>query len=274
MKTAVTVCVVPEMAAGPFVFHGDPAGACRTAAELGYDAVEVFAGSAAELRSLGLPALLAETGLTLAAVGTGAGLVKHGLTLSSPDAAVRTRAAAYVRDFIDAAGEFGSAVIVGSMQGRAGPDRAAAYHALRHAVSALAEHAGDRGVTLLIEPLNRYESDLLNTLADVTALAADAGAANVRVLADLFHMNIEEASMAGAVRAAGPVIGHVHLADSNRRAAGLGHTDLAAAVAALRDIGYAGCLSAEVFSAPGEDARPTAARHIQAVRRLTTGAAT
>ena len=76
----------------------------------------------------------------------------------------------------------------------------------------------------------------------------------MKLLADLFHMNIEEANLADALRAAGPHIGHVHFADSNRRAAGMGHTDFAPVVAALREIGYAGYLSAEVLPLPDRDA--------------------
>jgi sugar phosphate isomerase/epimerase len=69
-------------------------------------------------------------------------------------------------------------------------------------------------------------------------------------LADLFHMNIEEADSAAALREAGPLIGHVHFADSNRRAIGMGQTRVAPVIAALRAIGYSGYLSAEIFPLP------------------------
>jgi len=78
-------------------------------------------------------------------------------------------------------------------------------------------------------------------------------ARNVKLLCDLFHMNIEEAGIAAAVRLTGPHLGHIHFADSNRHAIGLGHTDIAPVVQALRDIGYAGYISGEVLPLPDGD---------------------
>jgi sugar phosphate isomerase/epimerase len=119
----------------------------------------------------------------------------------------------------------------------------------------------------LYECLNRYETNLCNTVAESLALLDRLETTNVRLLCDLFHMNIEEADIAAALRRAGARVGHVHFADSNRRAAGLGHTDLAAAVTALREIGYGGYLSAEVLALP--DAATAAAQTMAAFRQLT-----
>ncbi len=91
-------------------------------------------------------------------------------------------------------------------------------------------------------------------IADGAALIAGLGTPNVKLLADLFHMNIEEADLAGAIRAAGAHVGHVHLADSNRRPAGCGHTDFAPVAAALREAGYGGYVSAECLPYPDSTA--------------------
>ncbi len=248
MKSAVTICVVPEMRAGPFVYH-DLADGVRGAVEHRFDAVEVFAGSGRELAALDLPRVLDGTGLKVAAVGTGAGFVKHKLTLTDPDPAGRWRAVDHVRDFINEAAGLGAMVIIGSMQGRRQPGEPldAAAGRLTDAVGDLARHAVANGVTLLIEPLNRYEGDILNRLDQARTLAEAAGP-GVKILADLFHMNIEEPSVAGALTAVGPWVGHIHLADSNRGAPGSGHTDFAAVVVALRHINYDGYLSAEIFT--------------------------
>ena len=119
---------------------------------------------------------------------------------------------------------------------------------------------------LLLEPLNRYESNLLNTLAQAGHLLDSLRTRNVRLLADWFHMNIEESSLPDAIRGAKGLIGHVHFADSNRLAVGCGHTDAAAAVAALREIGYQGYLSAEIFPRP--DSEDAARRTMEAYRSL------
>ena len=75
-------------------------------------------------------------------------------------------------------------------------------------------------------------------------------ATNVKLLCDLFHMNIEEADIGSSLRAAGPLVGHVHFADSNRQAVGFGHTHVPPIIDALRSIGYAGYLSAEILPLP------------------------
>jgi sugar phosphate isomerase/epimerase len=109
------------------------------------------------------------------------------------------------------------------------------------------------GVPLLYEPLNRYETNLVTTMADGVKLLASLKTKNVKLLADLYHMNIEEGNLGAALREAGSAVGHVHLADSNRRPAGNGHTDFASIAQALRDINYSGYISAECFPWPDPD---------------------
>jgi sugar phosphate isomerase/epimerase len=109
----------------------------------------------------------------------------------------------------------------------------------------LGAHAAAAGVSLLLEPLNRYEDHMVNTLAEAAALIAEAGPAGLGVLADTYHMNLEEDDPGAALRAAAPVLGAVHLSDSNRHHPGRGHIDFAAVLATLRDIGFAGTLSVE-----------------------------
>ena len=109
-----------------------------------------------------------------------------------------------------------------------------------------------QGKPIFYEPLNRYETNLVNTLEDTVAFLEGAGAKSAKILADLFHMNIEEQSIPDSFRAAGSWVGHVHFADSNRRPVGCGHMDFPPIIAALREIGYAGYLSAEVFPWPNQ----------------------
>lgn len=246
MKSAVTISLVPEAKAGPFVFHDDLPAACRSAKELGFDAIELFAPGPDAVPVVELRKLLTDHGLSLAAVGTGAGWVRHKLTLTSADAAVREKAVEFVRSMIDYGGNIGAPAIIGSMQGRwgDGTDKESATGYLADALQRL----GDRA--LLYEPLNRYETNFATRLEDGVALLKRVGRPNVKLLADLFHMNIEETDLADAIRAAGPHVGHVHLADSNRRPAGFGHTDFAPVATALREIGFAGYVSAEAFPYP------------------------
>jgi len=256
MKSCVTVSLVEEARGGPFVLWDDVAGACQKAASLGYDAIEIFPPSADTLHVLPLASMLDDHGLKLAAVGTGAGWVKHRLTLVDPDPANRRKAIDFVRSIIDVAGTHGAGAIIGSMQGRYGGDVSAAdgRQYLLAALDECGRHASQYNVPLIFEPLNRYETNHVNTVATGMALIQALGNdPNVCLLADLFHMQIEETDVAASLVAAGAMIGHVHFVDSNRRPVGLGHTDFRPIIAALRAINYQGYLSAEAFPYPDPD---------------------
>src|SRR4051794_15648893 len=215
MRSAVTISLVPEARGGPFVFWDDPAAGCQKAAALGFDAVEVFPPSAGGLQAADLKRLIADHRLGVAAVGTGAGWVVHRLRLTDPDAAVRSRAREFVAGIIGAAGALGAPAIIGSMQGRWGDgmSRETALGHLASALNFLGDHAARFNVPLFFEPLNRYETNLVNTVDDGAKLLAALSTRNVKLLADLFHMNIEEVDLPAAIRAGAGHIGHVHLAD-------------------------------------------------------------
>lgn len=277
MKSAITVSCVAEARRGPFVLHaGEHAGgldeACAAAAAAGFDGIELFpaGGVAAGFPGADLRRCLAAHGLGLAAVGTGAGWLRHRLCLTHPDARHRGQAVAFASAVVEAAGECGAPAIVGSMQGPPGVAAAAdggddAVSRLADALVALAARAARHGQVLLYEPLNRYETDLFNRQADAAAFLRGRGIEGVRLVSDLFHMNIEEDDIALAIVAGGDLVGHVHWADSNRRAVGFGHTDIAPVAAALRRIGYRGYCSAEVFPLPS--AAAAAGQTIASLRR-------
>ena len=127
---------------------------------------------------------------------------------------------------------------------------------LLEALADLGEHARREGVLLLLEPLNRYEDHMVNRLAEAASLAEEAGG-GVRVAADTYHMNIEEADPAAALLAAGPWIGHVQVSDSNRLEPGAGHVDWPLLCATLGAIGYTGPLAVESrLSGPAEEVLP------------------
>lgn len=252
MKSSVTISLVSEVKGGPFVFWDDLAGSIRAAAELGFDAVEIFPPGPEAIDVNQVRSLLNENRLKLAAMGTGAGWVKHKLMLTSGDSAIRQQAEAFIGNIIEVAGSLGAPAIIGSMQGRwaDGVSRDAALGYLRDSLNRLGGRAKRHSVPLLYEPLNRYETNLLNMLDDTVTFLKTLTTDNVKILADLFHMNIEEADSAAAIRSARGFIGHVHFVDSNRRPAGLGHIDYQPIADALREIGYGGYLSAEAMAIP------------------------
>jgi sugar phosphate isomerase/epimerase len=132
--------------------------------------------------------------------------------------------------------------------------------ALVEALAELGEHAVRAGSRLFLEPLNRYEDYLVNTLADAVSIVTEVGSPGVAVIADTYHMSIEEARVGAAIRAAGPAVQHVQLGDSNRLEPGAGHYDWPETLDALEEIGYDGWLAMECgISGPIGDVLPRVA---------------
>jgi sugar phosphate isomerase/epimerase len=111
------------------------------------------------------------------------------------------------------------------------------------------EHAGSLGVDLTLECWNRYGTYMLNRLDEGARLWRETGLTNGGIMADTFHMNVEERSIPGAIRDFGDLLNHVHLSDSNRLAPGLGHLDFTDILQALRAVRYGGGSAFELIPA-------------------------
>src|SRR5207248_10502380 len=159
---------------------------------------------------------------------------------------------------IDVAADLRAPAIIGSMQGRhAQGQRESALSTLADSLAALAEHAKGQNTHLLYEPLNRYETNVFVRQGDAADWVRARKLGNVKLLCDLFHMNIEETNVAESLRHVGDLLGHVHFVDSNRLAPGMGHTNFAPIIQALGELNYSGYVSAECFPDPNSE---TAAR--------------
>jgi sugar phosphate isomerase/epimerase len=113
------------------------------------------------------------------------------------------------------------------------------------ALTELGAHAASLGVTLVLEPLNRYEDHMVNRLDEAVSLVDEVGLRSVRVLADTYHMNIEEDEPTSALVKAADYLGHVQVSDSNRFQPGAGHIDWGALLGTLDAVGYEGFLAVE-----------------------------
>ena len=257
IQSAVTINLIDTMSVGPWIFWHDLEESLKKAAGLGFDGVELFTGSGTDVDVVYLSKQLDHYGLGLAAVGTGAGKVIHGgLTLTDPDPKIRQKAISFISEMISFGAHFGAPAIIGSMQGNVlpGNNREETMDWLVHGLEILQKTANDQGVILIYEPLNRYETNLLNTLKAGIEFLKKNDLKNVRLLADLFHMNIEEDSLPQIILESGKYIGHVHFADSNRKPMGFGHTNMQPIATALKEISYSGYVSAEAFPWPNPDA--------------------
>jgi sugar phosphate isomerase/epimerase len=180
---------------------------------------------------------------------------------------VRRQAHDFIAGIINLAGSFNAPAIVGSLQGRWEGDvsKAQALIWLGEALEQLGPRAHGHGVPLLYEPLNRYETNLFNRVEDVLEFLKGLRTQNIKILCDLFHMNIEEADVASTLRQCGEKLGHVHFADSNRRAIGFGHLELGPIQSALKEMNYQGYLSAEILPIP--DSNAAAAQTMKAFKQ-------
>ena len=136
---------------------------------------------------------------------------------------------------------------------------------LLEGLDTLGEVAARAGTALLLEPLNRYEDHMVNTLGDVAALAEAVGRPSVLVGADTYHMNIEESDPLAALSAHAGRLGHVQLSDSNRLEPGAGHLDWSALLHRLDEVGYDGWLAFECrLSGPASVVLPRATALLRA----------
>jgi len=265
IKSSITFSAVPEAQGGPFVYWGSLEESMRSAKDLGFDAIEIFPPSPEYFQTIDAAKLAQQTGLEIAAVGTGAGWLKHKLSLADAEPQVRARAMEFLSLMLVAATQLQAPMIIGSMQGRSVPgvSKTQAKEFLREGLERLDAQAKAIGGNILYEPLNRYETDQCNTLEQGTELIC--GLSSTKLLADWFHMNIEEADMVESILKAGTAIGHVHFADTNRLAVGSGHLSVQPLIDALGQIGYRGFLSAEVFPQP--DSQSAAERTIRSFKQ-------
>lgn len=269
MFASVTVSLVPEARGGPFIFWDDLAASASQAAALGFSGIEIFGPSAEAVTEDLLRPILGKHNLKLAALGTGAGWLKHRLSLTSQRETVRRKAVEFILTMVKAAAPFHASVIIGSMQGRHDGNREEALNWLRQGLKEIGKVGLEHGVNVLYEPLNRYETNLINQISEAATFVESINLPNVQILADLFHMNIEERSIPEALITAGKWLGHLHFVDSNRRPAGCGHIDLLPVFSALRQIQYDKFVSAEALPYPN----PLSAARItmESFTKLTSG---
>ncbi|WP_229051968.1 sugar phosphate isomerase/epimerase [Aeromicrobium sp. Leaf350] len=220
-------------------------------AGLGFDAVELPLENAGDLTAGVVAQALADTGLTPCVVGA----MAPGRDLVATDTATIEATRDYLRACVDLAAAIGATSVCGPFYAATGrlwrlaPDeREAAYGQLRESLAPLVEHAGERGVALGIEPLNRYETSFVNTVDQGLDALGDLLGPALGLALDTYHLNIEERSSADAVRRAGEHLVHVQVCGNDRGAPGGDQTDWSALLAALDDVAYDGPLVIESFT--------------------------
>jgi sugar phosphate isomerase/epimerase len=233
---------------------------------LGYDGVELAVRNPDQLDLDMLTSLLERHKIAVPAIATGQVYIEEGLSFVDPDPDIRRKAIDRIKSHVRLAKILDAMVIIGLIRGkkRRGTGDREVEEWLCGALRECAKE--DSAVRLVVEPINRYETDIINTVASGLELMEKVNMKNVGLLLDTFHMNIEEPSMTRSIMEAGMHLFHFHVADSNRWYPGAGHIDFAALLDTLREVDYQGFVSAEMMPFPDPDT--AAIKTIEYMRKL------
>ncbi|UXN74069.1 sugar phosphate isomerase/epimerase [Devosia sp. A8/3-2] len=181
----------------------------------------------------------------------------HQRDVSSDDPAIRANGASYMLDCIRLAQAVDSTLVSGPLYSAVGKTRLVSADQKARERARCVENlrevgkvASDAGVTMGIEPLNRFETDMINLVEQAIELIEEIGQPAYKIHIDTFHSNIEEKSIPDAIRSAGSLLGHFHACENDRGTPGTGHIDWLGVRDALREIGYEGPVVIESFT-PG-----------------------
>ncbi len=275
MKIGIAVAPADALPSAFVVFRDDLCRCVDRAAALGYDGVELALLSAGQVDVPKMKRRLAATGLEVACISSGQVFAADHLYFTHPDPAVRDAAVDRIIGMIRLAAEFGAKVNTGRVRGiiHEGETAGTAKERYLSCLHRCADVAEPLGVELIVEPVNRYEVNFINSCAEGLAVVKEAGRRLVKLMPDLFHMNIEDASFREAFESAGDYITYIHAADSNRMAPGWGHLPFDEIFRILSDIGYDGFITAEILPRPDPDRAAAQAAQFLAARlgRLAEG---
>ncbi|HIE09920.1 MAG TPA: sugar phosphate isomerase/epimerase [Armatimonadetes bacterium] len=239
---------------GPLLFCGRLEEGLASVKRAGLDGVELSLPNPREVDLEDLLSLVKRYGIEVSTIATGQSYYNEGISLSHPDPKIRGEAVERIGFLVDFASSLGAKVIIGGIRGKTGqrPPTEEEWKRFLRALEECVRLAEKRKVTLLLEPINRYETNLVNTVKEAKEVISQIGSERLKILPDTFHMNIEEASMEESLVEAGDLLGGLHVADSNRLAPGWGHIDFHSIGRALKEVGFREFVCAEVLPQPDD----------------------
>lgn len=250
MKKSVSLSLFKADSRSPILFSGDIDNAIPRIKQLGYDGVDLFVlDPYADISKKAIKKLRNhELGV---GVVMPAALTKEGLYLGHKDAQIRRTIISRMKQIIEYASQVDAMVSLGLVRGSvAGDDTTEALlERFADSVEKLLPFAQKYGVDLVLEPINRYEINTLNSSLEAKAFIDDYQLP-IYLMLDTFHMNIEDVSIEESFRVCGDLLKHVHFLDSNRLAPGMGHMDMRMIYRTLKEIDYQGYLCLEALALP------------------------
>lgn len=252
----------------PAIYKKNIFEAAKKAHDMGYDGIEWHLRRPDAAETEKMQTLLQKLHMQVDALGTGMACLYDGLMLTHPEKDVRRAAVVRLNEFTDMAAALSCMVVIGSVKGKIPPeaDRYVYEGYLAEGLEQVLGYAAERNVACLLEALNRYETNILNTAAQTDAFVQKTCSAHLKTHIDTFHMNIEEADLYQSIMDCKETLGHVHFADSSRHYPGSGHIDFARVAQGLKDAGYAGWIAVECLMQ--EDADAEAQKALDFIRKL------
>ena len=254
----ISVSISPNKSGfSPLLFSGDIEEGLKNVSSLGYSGVDLSLLDSGVLDQAWIIDKIKSYKLSVYTIATGQTYYNEGYSLYSTEADRREKAVARIRSHIDFASRLGAMVIIGGIRGKTeetgdNQKRPRLEDDGRSAICRCVRHAEGKKVTLLLEPINRYETNVINTLEEGMRLIDEIGSENLKLLPDTFHMNIEEKSIEESILQYKSYIGYVHFADSNRQAPGFGHLDFKKILSTLVEINYRNAIGIEILPKPDD----------------------
>jgi len=246
---------------GPLLFSGNLDDGLSEVSSLGYNGVELSLRDSNQIDQGSLINELVKLNLSVFAIATGQTYITDGCSLYSSEADKRATSVERIRGHIDFASHLGCMVIIGGIRGKIEADDSAAwqkeYRCGNDAIARCLEYAERKEIILLLEPVNRYETNVINTVWEGLELIEELGSCYLQLLPDTFHMNIEEASLVQSLTQAVDKLGYIHFADSNRLAPGWGHIDFPEILRVLKALGYTNPIGVEILPQPDDSGAAT-----------------
>ena len=248
----------------PILLVGDISSNLMAASRLGYQAIEIHLRENEVIdyeKELGI---CKQHNIQVATIVTGRLAVQEGVSLTDVSMKKAEIAVNGVMKYIDIAEKFGADIIIGWIRGVIKDSKKEYEKILAERIKPIEVYAKQKGVKVVVEAINRYEINSMNTGADVVDWANQYGLDNTYVHLDTFHMNIEEEDIAKTIEYCGEKLGYVHFADSNRHYPGAGHIDFKKVMEALNRVQYQGVISIECLPLPDrESAASFAIKNVQ-----------
>ncbi|GEM_PF-58160 len=252
LKFGVTVALeAPEGSPFPIV-DTDIYATIDFVKESGFDSIELHLLHPDQIDGRAVKQYCDSKNLEISTIGTGMAVYYEGLTLLDEDKQIRRKALQRLKDQMDLAAVLECDVVLGSMRGTIGTKHPYSVYEkwMIDAMKQLAAYGGEKNVNVVIEAIDRYETNNLYSADEVLDLIEKIGSNRLKVHLDTFHMNIEEENPAAAIRRCGDHLGHFHVADNNRNYPDWGHIDFAVICKALKEIQYKNSVTIECFQIP------------------------